>query len=249
MLRPKISISSRFLQYYFGAGVFILAAAGYLYTKYLISKIEKETEVRSRIYAQYMRQAARPYEDNSTELNIIFEEVIKKIDFPVIITDAQGSLIAATNVSPRKLQGIRLMETLKELEKEHEPIVITITENDTVRVLNKIYYGVSNATKILRSYPFFQITFLAMFIFIGIWGIIVYHKREQELIWTTLAKETAHQLATPISSLAGWVEALKTNNTGERSIFLNEMSNDLERMKEILERFSRIGMPPDLKEH
>jgi signal transduction histidine kinase len=244
----RLKVGSRFLQYYFLSGIIILAGFGYLYTRYLINQIEKETEVRSRIYAQYMRRVTEPDEENSAELNIIFEEVIKKIDFPVVITDAQGNLVSATNIPSRELMRERFNNLLKRLSREHEPITLSILEDDTTRVLGKIYYGISSATKILRNYPFFQIGFLAAFIFIGIWAIVVYHKREQELIWTILAKETAHQLATPISSLSGWLDALKSQLPKENNLYLLEMESDLERMKEILERFSRIGLPPELKE-
>ncbi|MEO0072399.1 MAG: HAMP domain-containing sensor histidine kinase [candidate division WOR-3 bacterium] len=246
----RLQFGSRFLQYYFSGGIFILAIFGYCYTRYLAQQIERETEVRSKIYAQFMRQATLPYEDNSAELNIIFEEVIKKIDFPVVITDAAGNLITAINIASKNLRPERLAKIIKRLDKEHDPIVIAITENDTVRILNTIHYGVSNATKILRYYHFVQLAFLVLFIFIGFWAIIIYHKREQELVWTALAKETAHQLATPISSLAGWLEMLQTfDRLGEKNVYLNEMRKDLDRMKEILERFSRIGTPPELKEN
>lgn len=245
----RIQFGSRFLQYYFIGGIFILAIFGYCYTRYLTRQIERETEVRGKIYAQFMRQATLPYEDNSAELNIIFEEVIKKIDFPVVITDATGNLISAINIAPKDLQPERLFKIIKRLDKEHDPIVIAITENDTVRILNTIHYGVSNATKVLRYYHFFQLTFLVLFIFIGLWAIIVYHKRQQELVWTALAKETAHQLATPISALVGWLEMIQApDRLDEKGVYLNEMRKDLDRMKEILERFSRIGTPPELKE-
>jgi len=246
----KIKVGYRFLQYYFLFGLLIIVVFGVFYTRYLFRQLEKETEVRTRIYAQYMRRATEPTEDSSAELDIIFEEVIQKIDFPVVITDPAGELITLTNIDERNLTPARLQRIIKQLDAEHEPIPLTLAEGDSVRILGQIHYGLSSSAKTLRSYPYFQLGFLVVFILLGVWGILMYHKREHELIWTTLAKETAHQLATPLSSFAGWLETLKIREQGGESreqIF--EMEKDLERMKEVLERFSRIGQPPELKSY
>jgi len=244
----RIKIGSRFLQYYFIIGIIILAGFWVFYTRYLIKQLEKETQVRSRIYAQYMRRATEPSGESSAELDIIFEEVIRKIDFPVIITNAEGIPITYKNLSEKNLSPERLQVLTQRLDEEHAPITLTIADNDTIKTLGAIHYGMSSSTKALRTYPFFQLGFLVIFIILGIWAIIIYHQREREQIWNTLAKETAHQLATPMSSFAGWLETLRTTDDGRRST-VDEMENDLTRMKEVLERFSRIGLPPELKNH
>lgn len=259
----KIKVGYRFLQYYFLFGLLVIVAFGIFYTRNLLRQLEKETEVRTRIYAQYMRRATEPTEESSAELDIIFEEVIQKIDFPVIITDPNGEVITYTNINEKNLTPARLQNAIRQLDSEHEPIPLTITEHDTSRVLGQIHYGMSKSAKTLRSYPYFQLGFLVVFILLGVWGIIMYHKREHELIWTTLAKETAHQLATPLSSFAGWLETIKSYLTANGcdpqnrdapvssvvTEYFYEMERDLERMKEVLERFSRIGLPPELKSH
>ncbi len=257
---PSIKIGYRFLQYYFIAGIVVLAGFWFFYTRYLVQQLEKETAVRSRIYAQYMQRATEPSSESSPELDIIFEEVIKKIDFPVIITDANGHPRSYINLGKKNLSPERLKVLMKQLDKEQLPIPITISINDSIKKLGEIHYGLPKSAKALRLYPFLQLGFLILFILIGIWAIIIYHQREHELIWTTLAKETAHQLATPISSLSGWLETLKssqnqlaenthqsTSNRVHWSLALNQMEEDISRMREVLERFSRIGLPPELK--
>ncbi|MCX8014773.1 MAG: hypothetical protein N2748_02025, partial [candidate division WOR-3 bacterium] len=236
----RIRISYRFLQYYFIIGIIILACFWVFYTQYLIRQLEKETQVRSRIYAQYMRRATEPAEQSSAELDIIFEEVIQKIDFPVIITNADGEPFSFKNLGEVNPSPERLKTLIRRLDAEHTPIPLTITVNDTIKKLGEIHYGISSSAKALRIYPFFQLGFLIVFIVLGIWAIINYHKREQEQIWNTLAKETAHQLATPLSSFSGWVETLKNRelNNQLKEIVLEEMENDLVRMREVLERFS-----------
>lgn len=246
----KLRISYRFLQYYFIIGIVILTGFWVFYTRYLIKQLEKETEVRTRIYAQYMRRAAEPSTETSAELDIIFEEVIQKIDFPVIITNAEGVPTSFKNIGDENPSEKRLRTLMQKLDVEHPPITLTITENDTIKTLGAIHYGISSSSKALRTYPFFQLGFLVIFIILGVWAIVIYHKHEREQIWTTLAKETAHQLATPMSSFAGWMETLKDcADLKGTSQSLEEMGRDLARMKEVLERFSRIGMPPELKTH
>jgi len=246
----KIKIGYRFLQYYFIIGIIILAGFWVFYTRYLIKQLEKETEVRTRIYAQYMQRATEPSSETSAELDIIFEEVIQKIDFPVVITNAEGIPITFKNVGEDNPSLERLKAVMRKLDAEHAPVALTITDNDTIRNLGEIHYGISASAKALRTYPFFQLGFLVIFILLGIWAIVIYHKREREQIWTTLAKETAHQLATPMSSFAGWMETLMSREQkAESKEQLAEMEKDLSRMKEVLERFSRIGLPPELKPH
>ena len=214
---PRIKIGFRFLQLYFVAGIIILAGFWVFYTRYLIKQLEKETEVRTRIYAQYMRRATEPSTETSAELDIIFEEVIQKIDFPVIITNAENEPISFKNLGEKNPSPSRLKVLMKRLDTEHAPIALTVAENDTIKTLGAIHYGISSSSKTLRTYPFFQLGFLVIFIILGVWAIIIYHKHEREQIWNTLAKETAHQLATPMSSFAGWLETIKSFLTTENA--------------------------------
>jgi hypothetical protein len=251
-VNSSFRFSAKLLQGYFVFGAIILAALWFFYSRVLLVRLEKETQVRSRIYAQYLSRIAEPSDAGSAELDIIFEEVIRKIDFPVIIADTHGEPtnnyrnLEEKNASPERLKIL-----MRRLDNEHKPIFLTVASGDTLSI---IHYGLSKAEKMLRIYPFFQLVFLFAFLLLGVWGILVYKRREQEQIWTALAKETAHQLATPISSLWGWLEVLKQERkdsqcTGsiERSeMNLTEVEEDLTRIREVSERFSRIGLPPEL---
>jgi two-component system, sporulation sensor kinase D len=243
-MTSRFRFSAKILQIYFVFGAIILAGLWYFYSHVLLVRLEKETQVRSRIYAQYLSRIAEPSDAGSAELDIIFEEVIRKIDFPVIIGDGHDEPtnnfrnLDVKNPSPEKLKLL-----MKHLDSEHKPIFLTVASGDTLSV---IHYGLSKAEKMLRIYPFFQLGFLFAFLLLGVWGILVYQRREQEQIWTALAKETAHQLATPISSLWGWLEVLKRE---KKELELAEVEEDLIRIREVSERFSRIGLPPELKPH
>ncbi len=240
----RFHFSAKILQIYFVFGAIILAGLWYFYSRVLLVRLEKETQVRSRIYAQYLSRIAEPSEPDagSAELDIIFEEVIRKIDFPVIIADAQNQPTNNfRNLQEKSPTLDRLKILMGRLDNEHKPIFLTVASGETLSV---IHYGFSRAEKMLRIYPFFQLLFLFAFLLLGVWGILVYKRREQEQIWTSLAKETAHQLATPISSLWGWLEVLKLE---KKEMNLTEVEEDLIRIREVSERFSRIGLPPDLK--
>lgn len=240
----RFHFSAKILQIYFVFGALILAGLWYFYSRVLLVRLEKETQVRSRIYAQYLSRIAEPSEPDagSAELDIIFEEVIRKIDFPVIIADAQNQPTNNfRNLQEKNPTLERLLILMSRLDNEHKPIFLTVASGETLSV---IHYGFSRAEKMLRIYPIFQLLFLFAFLLLGVWGILVYKRREQEQIWTSLAKETAHQLATPISSLWGWLEVLKLE---KKEMNLTEVEEDLIRIREVSERFSRIGLPPDLK--
>ncbi len=238
----RFRFSAKLLQFYFVFGAIILAGLWYFYSHVLLVRLEKETQVRSRIYAQYLSRIAEPSDVGSAELDIIFEEVIRKIDFPVIISDAKGEPTNNfRNLDEKNPSPERLKVLMRRLDKEHRPIFLTVATGETLSV---VHYGLSKAEKLLRIYPFFQLVLLFAFLLLGLWGILVYKRREQEQIWTALAKETAHQLATPISSLWGWLEVLKQEQKGPN---FTEVEEDLIRIREVAERFSRIGLPPDLK--
>ncbi len=275
MNRLKFSFGPKALQFYFALGLIGLAGVWFFYSQFLLlnlsriwrsyakdlsSQLEGETQLRTRIYARFMSRITEPGETSSPELDIIFDEVIQKIDFPVIITDPEGRLVTCRN-----LNGLETMpeekwleEKIKELDQEHQPIPVMVKEGDSLVCLGIIHYGVSPSTitlrkitnnltdsvKQLRWFSLIQLILFFGFILIGVWGILVYKRREQEHIWTALAKEAAHQLATPISSFSAWLEVLKEKGAKE---IITEMEEDLTRMREVLNRFSRIGLPPNLE--
>jgi hypothetical protein len=235
---PETSgFTSRTLVIYFLVGIGLIGVATYLYSNYLIQRVRRETETTSRIFASYV---SGPGTSEEELLALLFREVIEKIDFPVVLTDAQGIPYSAKNVS-----DTNLIRVVKRLDKEHKPIPIVVRTGSDSTFVGYVHYGLSPFTRALRMIPFLMTAFLIAFLFLGFWGYLIYRKSEEEKIWYSLAKETAHQLATPLSSLSGWLETIKKTIPEE---IYEGIAEDAQRMKEVLEKFSRIGMQPRLIE-
>ncbi|PJA98943.1 MAG: sensor histidine kinase, partial [Ignavibacteriales bacterium CG_4_9_14_3_um_filter_30_11] len=137
-------------------------------------------------------------------------------------------------------------EILKKMDSEHKPIIVAYS--DTV-ILTKIHYGDSNLINRLKFYPYLQIIIAALFIFLGYIGFSNIKTSEQRNIWVGMAKETAHQLGTPVSSMMGWVEMLRLNFKDRDKVLdiSDEISSDVEKLNKITYRFSKIGSKPELK--
>ncbi len=206
-------------------------------------------------YAQFYARAANEADDSS--LNFIFEQIIKRTEFPIILASADGEpvgwkgiYVASDSIhSPQARQEVR--EIMASMKREIAPIPITYQnpisgKSDT---LNYLYYGDSTRIKQLQRLPYIEISVVGLFVFIGFFGLNSIRRGEQQYIWVGMAKETAHQLGTPISSLLGWIELLHeqagTNSAHET---ITEMQRDVERLSKVASRFSQIGSRTDLKE-
>src|SRR5205085_9748383 len=111
---------------------------------------------------------------------------------------------------------------------------------------NRYYYGESKVLKEIRYYPLVQLLIVGLFIFITIQAIRTSYRSTQNGVWAGMAKETAHQLGTPVSSLEGWVEILKESHSQES--FVSEIGKDVSRLRLVSDRFGKIGSTPQLEE-
>lgn len=231
--------SARALVIYFLIGIGIIGIVTFIYSNYLIQRIKKETETTSRLFAEFARGTSVD-EEKERLLELFYEEVIKKIDFPVVLTDADGNPYSAKNIKDKDLKI-----AVEKLDRVQTPIPMIIRHGSDSTLVGYVHWGLSPFTRSLQILPFVETIFLVAFLFLGFWGYLLYRKSEEEKIWNSLARETAHQLATPLSSLVGWLEAFKGKIAPE---IYEGIGEDTQRMKEVLEKFSRIGLPPRLVE-
>ncbi|MEO5571572.1 MAG: HAMP domain-containing sensor histidine kinase, partial [Bacteroidia bacterium] len=134
-----------------------------------------------------------------------------------------------------------LHEQIAEMKKQHVPIDVKIDKNNT----NYIYYKDSVILQQLRYYPYFQLGVISLFLLVSYLAFSSSRKAEQNQVWVGMAKETAHQLGTPLSSLVAWLEYLKLQNKNDEHVV--EIQKDVNRLQTITERFSKIGSAPTLK--
>jgi signal transduction histidine kinase len=232
-----------------------IAIATLIYTQNLVSKLQEREKEIVQLYANGLEFATKP-ESSGSDLSFIFNNIIKRIDFPILLTDEHDQIVSSVvgygykNIKvDSTLTGINLQkffqQEVKTLSQSHTPIYVRTPDG---KILNKIYYGDSEIIQRLRYYPFLQIIFAILFILIAYSSFSYIKRSEQSNIWVGMSKETAHQLGTPISSLMGWNEILKMNyNSPDRVLdTAEEIESDLTRLNKITTRFSKIGSKPEL---
>lgn len=181
----------------------------------------------------------------SASLDFVASELIVKnrFEIPSIVVDEQGDILFSRNIKEKDLDS----GLVQEYKAMHAPINITIGD-ESYHQQQKVYYGESPTVRLLRYYPYIQFGLLAVLLFIGYTSYQSISKSEQSSLWVGMAKEAAHQLGTPISSLYGWVELLRDQNNDEFSLRVaHELENDIRRLQGVAERFNKIGSEPELK--
>ncbi|MFZ1289392.1 MAG: HAMP domain-containing sensor histidine kinase [Melioribacteraceae bacterium] len=240
-----------------------ITAGTFYYTQSLVTELQNSERQVAELYANTLEFIANPNSDNNVDLTFIFENIIKRINFPLILTDTNGIPISGsqgagiknieidTTLTQSEIDTF-LINKVKELAYVHDPINVSFKDFDgKEKVFNKIYFGNSELIQKLKYYPFLQVLFAILFLTISYVSFSYVKKTEQSNIWVGMAKEIAHQLGTPISSLMGWVELLKLKYQKPEEVVnvANEMESDLTRLNKITNRFSKIGSKPVLKKN
>jgi signal transduction histidine kinase len=166
---------------------------------------------------------------------------------PIIETDEKNNITQYINLDSTSIaqDSNYIQQQLKEFSKQNEPIVWADPRDS--RRTNRYYYGHTSLLNQVRYYPLVQLLIVSLFIIITITALTTSFKSSQNRVWAGMAKETAHQLGTPLSSLQGWVEMLKDNPDNEKMVM--EMEKDVNRLKLVSDRFGKIGSTPHLEEH
>ena len=195
-----------------------------------------------------MNNWAQAYEgldraDTDAHLNLILEILNNNSSIPIIQTNEKGEIADFSNIDPIITEDPeKIQNYLVTLKEENEPIVLDLGDGQK----QYLFYGNSPALNKLKYYPI-GLTLIG-FLFIGVvyFFYTTTKNSEQNKLWAGMAKETAHQIGTPLSSLIGWSEILKDEKVNPA--YIVEIEKDIERLKTITERFSKIGSSPNLKE-
>jgi signal transduction histidine kinase len=226
----------------------ILAAVGIVvlslfFSHYLSQKIAHDEKIRIEQWVEALNEINSNTITDTKLASMILTENSK--DIPMIAVTETGDVLDYRNIdSLRAAQdGKYVLEKLEEFKRLNEPVVWSNPHNPTQ--VNKVYYGESRLLKQIRYFPIIQLVVLAMFVVVLVIAISNKNKSTQNQVWVGMAKETAHQLGTPLSSLQGWVEILKETNGNEK--IAAEMSKDVERLRLVSDRFGKIGSTPQLE--
>ena len=233
------------------------------YTHSIVQRLENKQKQIADLYARSLEYLANA-PSMGGDYSFVFDEIIRAIDFPIILTDSRDDPISLSNdqggtpslksayknleldtTLSYEEQFAFLKQLMKEMDSHNTPIKVAY--QDTI-ILNYLHYGESPLVIQLRWLPYVEISIVGLFILIGYISFSYIKKSEQSNIWVGMARETAHQLGTPLSSLLGWTELLKQSaGEGKAAEIVRDMENDLQRLQKIADRFSKIGSRPELK--
>jgi signal transduction histidine kinase len=232
-------------------GVLFVLALGaglglHLHTQRVVAQLRAESRSLVVFYANMYAHVAET--ESTADLSFIFDQIIRRTTFPLIQTDTmmnptgwKGLPVDPNDTTHAGLERVR--RTVRKLSQEVDPIPVRYAG----KTLALLYYGDSRLIQELQRLPYLEAAFVALFVLIGFFGYANIKRSEQRSIWVGMAKETAHQLGTPISSLMGWVEIVQSGEKGTTADVLGEMGRDLDRLRQVTHRFSQIGSKPDLK--
>lgn len=223
-------------------GISFLIVSLILWNTYSFFKLFK-TEERTKM--EVVALASREFAVNQNlndNFNVESKVIESNKNIPLILTDDKNVILDYRNLDATKAKdSIYLKNQLKIMQSQNEPIVIPIGKNHH----QLLYYRNSDLLRKLTYYP------LALILILGLFLSVIYMMfrsnkvAEQNKLWTGMAKETAHQIGTPLSSLLGWIEILKAENVNEK--YISEIEKDVIRLTTIANRFSKIGSLPELK--
>ena len=218
----------------------IIGLFSLLYTQNLIKSLKSEEKKKAELWAEATRQLVSS-SDSGQSLDFLYSIIETNKTVPVILTDGSDTIISVTNIDPEKINDKKfLKQELVRMKEKNPPIIINVGNGK----INRIYFRESIILRKLIYYPYIQLSVIMLFILVSYLAFSSSRRAEQNQVWVGMSKETAHQLGTPTSSLAGWIEILQIKYPEIQII--EELSRDLERLEKVAERFSKIGSRPDL---
>ncbi|MFL2629018.1 MAG: sensor histidine kinase [Flavobacteriaceae bacterium] len=213
-------------------------------TNILFKTLSKEERTKMELWAM----AQIDYIENQNLNNLTFEVIQKSGTNPIFQVNEKNKIIEVRNIEwdINLEDSTYLYKKLEQIKKENDPILIQYRNKEGILIVNhKLYYGDSLILKKLQYYPLALLLIILLFIMVLYFVFKTSKISEQNRLWVGMAKETAHQIGTPLTSMMGWITLLKEKKKKSESII--EIEKDIERLKIITERFSKIGSIPELK--
>lgn len=235
----------------------VIGAASVFYSDFFVQKMEREERLQFQLYVKVTEQAIMMYDDD--RYTGLIDLIRDNNKLPVIMTDSKDEIMGykgldstKTNYDVENKPGVTydsayFARELRKMKAQYPPIPIKSLGMDGSSWY--IYHKDSPTLTQLRYFPYIQLGVIALFLLTAYVAFSSARKAEQDQVWVGMAKETAHQLGTPISSLMAWVELMKSRFDAEDDPLIAEMENDIKRLEVITDRFSKIGSKPILEDH
>ncbi len=209
-----------------------------IYTQSVVRELRREASRVGLMYARVYDGLNDPSPDAANSALLDLSRHIRESGVPLVLTDSRGNPTAADNLPGNpSLESPEIREVVRALDRQNRPIA----EGDP----GTVHYGNTPLVRGLRIIPLLQSLLIGMFLLAGAYGLRTRGRADREQIWAGMARESAHQLGTPISSMSGWIELLREAGGDEMTeSALSHMDGDIERLKRVANRFERIGRPP-----
>ena len=211
-----------------------------------MNELREDNREIVKLYAEIIAKTVS--DESDANLNFVFDEIIKKVQFPIIYSSVDNKPIYSKNIiGDQAIQELIKMQ--QTMDRQNEPIALRFSNPNTSEsiIIGYLHYGDSKQIQRLMWLPYLEIGAVALFILLGFTGFTIIRNSEKRNIWVGMARETAHQLGTPISALMGWIEWLKTRPE-DRDKILSDMDLDLNRLQQVSDRFSKMGSETKLEE-
>ncbi len=238
--------------YLAAAGIFIIIVS-LIYTKYIADRLAEREKQQAQQYVEAQRLLGRNETDTLQFFNCDMTFPLKIVQdnttVPILLLNRDGQIEDWRNVGEDTLGKIDSAQLRVVYRRMIEAGADTIHVSQSTDIAKYVIYTHSRLLDLLRWYPYIQLFLIAVFIAFGYLGFNASRRAEENQVWLGMAKETAHQLGTPITAILGWVETLKALNEGspENQEMLDELRNDVTRLELVADRFSKIGAKPELE--
>ena len=223
---------------------FILVIFLFTYTQGIVNELRKDNGEIVKLYAEIIAQTIS--DENDTNLDFVFDEIIQKAQFPIIYSNNKKDPVYSKNINTDKSNLRKIQSTMDE-QNEAIPLRYANPLTNKIILIGYLHYGDSSQIEKLKWLPFIEIGAITLFILLGFISFSIIRNSEKRNIWVGMARETAHQLGTPISSLMGWLEWMK-NKPNDQEKIIDDISLDLERLQQVSDRFSKMGSETKIEE-
>jgi len=218
----------------------VVVSVSVLFTNHIARRLAEQERVKMELWAEATRQLMLA--DDDDDIDFLLQVIEGNTTIPVYMVDAEYQLLLSRNVhEPRRNKEAFYAHRIASLRESQQPIEVHISNTIT----QYIYYEDSTLLRQLTYIPYIELLLISAAVVLMIVTLTIVQRNEKNTLWAGLSKETAHQLGTPISSLYAWNELLKTRYPDDD--LLPEMDEDIQRLKVIADRFSKVGSEPELK--